>query len=347
MRWRLYNAVAAVVLMLTLGAIAAYNYAVDPLYFYRYPSPYGRGYCPRDRLLMAGLAAHAPAPGIVIGSSYSQNFKPSEFERALGMPFINLAVAGATAREQRYVVEAALHHRPIQHVVWEVALSHFTGPPERMNTAAYFPISWYERTPLSHARYLLSAQTFAIARRFVAGKFSSDIDAYNHWQQHFPLGREHVIRDWCRRGYGDNAGIDSTTREAQADLRATVQANLLAVVRAHPDVEFSLMLPPFSYASYHLLDRKLVLLLRQLLATAAIDLPNLQVYDFQIERDIVMGLDHYKDAMHFGAAVSAHMVSALAAGAERLTRANQAERDAELQAIMATPLGFTCAPPTR
>jgi hypothetical protein len=342
MRWRRYNGVFAGVALGLAAAIAGLNYAVDPLYVYRYPSRFGTGFYPQDRLLMAGLATHLRYAAVVIGSSYSQNFRPSQMGAALGVPVVNLAVAGATAYEQRLVLSAALRSGQVRRVVWEVTPGAYAGAPDRVHPGAHFPRYLYEPGPLTPVRYLLSGQTLAIATDFMKGKYASDLDRYNNWGERFPAGRKRMIADWCRRGLEPLPPGSAAAPEAVQELAVSLDRNLLAVVRAHPGVRFDAVLPPFSYAAYRLLSSNLVFALRARMAAASSELPNLRVHDFQTERGIVLDLDHYKDESHYGADVNAWMGTAIAAETHLLHAGNRAARDRDLRAVIATPLEFDC-----
>ena len=87
-------------LVLEAGCLAAFNFLVDPLQLYRIPTLYHPVFWGgMQRFQIPGIAKHYVQGITVVGTSITENFLSSEFERLWGRPAVRLSMAGATAHE--------------------------------------------------------------------------------------------------------------------------------------------------------------------------------------------------------------------------------------------------------
>jgi hypothetical protein len=103
-------------------------------------------------------------------------------------------------------------------------------------------------------------------------------------------------------------------------LRAVLEKRLFAVTRAHPDIRFDLVLPPYSILGYandfRVSDEWFFqrMLMRHELREFAATAKNVRLWDFQTERAITEDFSHYKDLEHYDMEVARLMLNRIAHG---------------------------------
>ncbi|MBK9606139.1 MAG: hypothetical protein IPO58_06840 [Betaproteobacteria bacterium] len=94
-------------------------------------------------------------------------------------------------------------------------------------------------------------------------------------------------------------------------MRASFEANLLPILRAHPEVRFSLVYPPWSALVWEDFRQRgqveVSLAFKRAVFEAVRGLPNVTLFDFQPRLAWVTNLDNYKDIYHFSPAISRDM----------------------------------------
>ena len=94
--------------------------------------------------------------------------------------------------------------------------------------------------------------------------------------------------------------------------------HLFVHVRNHPEIRFDLFLPPYSIYFWCLLREQgkleAYLEMRDVLARMAAEYPNVRVYDFQSDFDIVCSFDAYKDVTHYSPEINTVIINDIASG---------------------------------
>lgn len=310
-----------------LGGIAGINYIVDPFHYYRglnavNPVFLGSGL---QRYLNVGLARNFSYDTVVIGSSITENFLPSYLDKSWGVRAMKLSISGSTSYEQRLILEQALQTGQVRNVIWAIDFGFYGGAKRVRDDEAPFPYHMYRRSPVPNLEYLLSLSTLEYSFKVLKGYGTADLDALDTWHKRFEFSRAAVLKSWAgecglfARSYRDDQ--PPLPAAMLAPMRAAVQQNLAAIVAAYPDVTFHLFFPPVATLFYvpassgNLLN---ALPLRDAVAVAVADLPNVRLSDFQTEARLTDGLDHYKDLIHFDLPTTESIIDALRDGRYRI-----------------------------
>jgi hypothetical protein len=120
-------------------------------------------------------------------------------------------------------------------------------------------------------------------------------------------------------------------------MMKSFDANLLPLVRDHPDVRFIFVWPPYSILVWaDFTQRRQVdvsLDFKRRFVEALANYPNVRMHDFQERTDWITGLDEYADIYHFSPRISSSIITEIAADHERLTLENVDERNRRLREI--------------
>ena len=340
-----YGRTLLVTAVLLAGGIATLDALVDPFQHYRKPGWYEpRFYRPLQRHINPGLAQHYDYDTVITGSSMMENYRNSEAGAILHGKVINLAIGAATAYELRQLLTAVLATGKARHIIFDLNYNAFSGSPTAQVVTEPLPHYLYDDRRWNDLHYLLQSQTLAksaeIALGLQRGRYSTNADAPWYWANDYAFSKTAVLRGL------DLADINRDFRQPPRTLDgmlASFETNLLPLFRAHPEVRFSLVYPPYSVLVWKdFQQRNQVaesLAFKRAVFDAVRDLANVALYDFQARLDWVTDLNNYKDIYHFSPRISREMLEAIADGKFRVDPNSVVEFDGILRTLEGPALG--------
>jgi hypothetical protein len=309
------------------GAVATFNFVIDPLQYYRIPTLYKPVFwVGMQRFQVAALSRLYAESVIVVGQSTTENFLPSRIRQSWGRPGSKLSISASTAHEQFLAARLALRTGRVTDVLWGADAVGFNGPANRTNDSqAAFPAHLYQTTWSADLSYLLSGGTSRLSLMILARRaLSTDLEHYHTWYDRFEFSRKAVLSTWSRdcsifrRPYVEDRQARRTLIPV---LQASIEHNVANLAREYPNVTFHLFLPPYSMFFYLPAASgwlPLYLDFRTALAQTLRTQPNVRLYDFQIVDSIIENLDNYKDSTHFSLGVSEYIIDAIRDGRHRV-----------------------------
>jgi len=252
------------------------------------------------------------------------------------------------------VVEKALATGRVRRVHWVLDRVAFGRAPDALGGAGGdFPMHLYRETAATPVLYLLSTDTLRLSVAALLGAGHRDLDSLNAWHADHDFGPARVLADWRRRlaifeALRARPGPD--WHDPTATLRRSVAVNLVRPVRAHPDVRFDLVFPPYSVLSYvaDLARHPDAFAARQrykaAVVRAAAGLPNVRVFDFQAVEAISHDLGRFKDLEHFDLGVNVYVLESIAAGRHRVEPERYGDLLARQRAQVERYRDALCAP---
>src|SRR4051794_1380600 len=124
-----------------MAAVAAFNFAIDPLQLFGPPRFFTAYYSSNEREQAAGLIQSQPFDAVLMGSSLALHHRASEVSRRFGVHAIKLALSGPTSKEQSFVLAAALRKKP-RLVIWQMDDWIFR---DASDLDMYVPTDYYRR----------------------------------------------------------------------------------------------------------------------------------------------------------------------------------------------------------
>lgn len=306
----------------------------------------------------AGIAKSYDYDSIIIGSSMTENFLPSQLDSALGGRFVKLCVNGGTPFNHKQMMDMAFASRDIKTVFYGLdvdALSFFYTTPK-----AEMPTYLYDDNLFNDVQYWFNQSVLLKyipkCLKTLGQTDPGQRDAMYSWGADFAYGADAVLR-----------GAQFVTEEvAQAPLEEhpalsqqsmlNIEHNFIPYVEAHPDTQFVFFFPPYSlmqwYTFYTRGQLHYNLMQKQAACERLIAYDNVRIYDFQANLDWILNLDHYVDHEHYGAHINEAMVSLIAQDQYRITDVSQIQANAavlldyvdRLRALGAWPDSFDTTP---
>lgn len=297
--------------------LSALVIAIDPFQVYRLATRYMP---PIDNTTQvyanAGIVRNYDYDSAIVGTSVTENFRPSQMDDVLGGHFIKLCTSAGTAYNHALLMRLAFETHEMRRIVYGLDVySMIAGLKE---TGSDVPLYLYDHNPLNDVQYWLN--------RSVLGSFLPR--CLRAWGQ----AQDDSLRDdmYCWAGRDDyglvalyNAEFTAPETVYPADrylsaAAANLNTHILPFIAAHPETQFDFFFPPYSAAEWSTMQSKgtleSMLALRSLCYDALSAYDNVTVHDFAAREDWVLDLNNYKDTLHYGQWINDAIVQNIAAG---------------------------------
>ena len=313
--------------LLLLPVIAYFVFTVDPFFHYRAPDT-DRYYYPlnNERSQNDGILRHFDYDALITGTSMTMNFKTSEADSVFGVHSVKVALPGSHFYEVNEMLRRALRYRPDLKLIIRGLDA---GYLEILSESSSRNLRYlYNNNPLDDINYLLNRDLFfgralpmALARaEGTAEPGITSFDDYSHWE--LPSGPNAATVDGI---HIVPAGTPVHMSEADADaVRRNITPNVASLAAEHPDTEFYVFIPPYSMLWWDdavrsgMLDAYLYS--EGMAMRALLDCPNVRLFDFQNETDIVTDLELYMDTLHFSPDINALLLQYMLDGHGEITK---------------------------
>lgn len=328
-----------VVLILTvlgLGVCAAATAYIDP--FLHYHGPLSSFQYPLnendERYLNYGIVKNFTYDALITGSSMCENFKTTEFDSLWGTNSVKAAFAGGSYKEIDELIRRALEVNPeIKYVIRSLDYSSLLNDKDEMMTFNFVhPTYLYDDNLFNDVYYLLNKdvlfnKTYEVIRYTHVGGVTTTFDAYANWCWEEEYGDETVLEayDW-------SVGVASEcafTEEQRNTVVASIHQNVIETAQNNPDVIFYVFFPPYSICYWDMMHINGQINMRIDAEKCAIEellqCPNIKLYSFCTNYELVCNLDNYMDQAHFGEWVNSRILNWMYADEYLLTTENYEE----------------------
>lgn len=309
--------------LLFLMAVTLLNLVIDPLQFFHqafYPPVYSE----EQRYQLPGLAKNYPYDSIIVGSSMTENFRPSYIKEKLGYNTLKLSISGATAKEQFMITDLAIGTGKVKNVIWGIDYFALRGDSTRVrNDFGPFPHYFYQNNSIKYSKYLINIdttkQSVEIVKALLSGSPmpTQSLDTLYTWDTEYKYSKGLVLKEW------DRINTQNVVIEKDYELKnveQNLQKNVISLVKANPQIQFKIFYPPYSVLQhYYFYKKNKSLFYNELYVKDYIfkeigGLPNVRLYDFQQEKNITLNLDNYKDLAHHNGKINNFIIDAMAKG---------------------------------
>ena len=293
--------------------IILFNYIVDPFQIYRKTKLYT--FKVQDqRYLNAGLAKNYPYNTLLVGTSMTENFylhdmkKNPNFSKPMKLSF-----EGASIYEISDLLQLAIHsNKELKNIIIGVDFLSFKKGAKQQYMASTFPKYLYDTNPFNDMSYLLNFKIFkksllSLKRPYSEEAVAKTLDTIYNWQKEF---NQYFTLENIRHTY-----INNNKKEEQKTLhklfneyqfqylKENFDKRLYPILKNNPQINFYLFYPPHSvliykvYAKANILQD--ILHFKKYIFQKCKDLPNVKIYDLQVDFQTTNNLQNYKDLGHY------------------------------------------------
>lgn len=277
----------------------------------------------------AGIAKSYEYDSVIIGSSMTENFRPSQLDELLGGRFVKLPINAGSPFNHKQMMDMAFGTHDVKRVFYGIdieLMTYFYKTPK-----CEMPDYLYDDNLFNDVQYWFN-------RSVLAKYIPSCLKTLG---QHDPAFRDTMYTWGHMYDYGKKAALANIVisdevfeQEAQPEVpvlsqqtRLNVEHNILPFIQDHPDTEFIFFFPPYSvakwYEFYRLGQLEYHLGQKVAVAEALLSYENVKVFDFQAETAWITNLDNYIDSSHYGPWINDEIVMAVSEDRKRITDAAQ------------------------
>ena len=307
------------------------NYIIDPFQIYRkltlYPFWYGG--IKQERFHIAGLAKNYKYDSIVIGNSMTENFLISDVNKLVPNS-IKFCMLGARAYEIYIVLNYAYRYKKIKNVILGLDIYGLTGDVKKIRSSIEFPFFLYDNNIFNDVKYLFSLDVLQESFDTIKKKHSHTKDKILYQYEYMyewqylvkkKISNKQIIDTWHNRLSPYNKKDWSFVK-----MKKSFSYNILSIIKKHPETKFYIFYPPYSFLVYKEWKEqgvlKDVLMLKKYIFDSLNSYNNVELYDFQVTKNIVFNLNNYKDSQHFYHSISSWIIKQMINKKYKVTKDN-------------------------
>lgn len=323
--------VVAVVLTVVLGA-ALLAFIVDPHYRYRLPRFYDtvfyEAYATAPRLL-----SDYEYDLLMLGSSMARNYYIDDIEKAFGGKALKISAAGASSYDLKKLFDTAVDAKgdKLKRVIY--LLDIYAINKTLCNYKEFE--NMYDKDHWRDYRYLFGRQTFSsmiyLVKRKLRPKGKRALQAIPNLM----FSTEHKKTRYSKAEVISSTRSCEKTKHRQnpcrAGYEAVLKSEILNIFDDHPEIEFTVIVPPYSLYAYCLSERfgEADDLLKQKTAVLKeiLKRKNVRVFDFQCDEEIVCNWNYFTDIQHYSSGLARRILNWVVNGQFELRTPEDIERN--------------------
>lgn len=331
-RWFYSTLVLLIVLLIGTAAMVIF---VDPYFHYHKPLSFLSYRIYEERYVNDGISRHFTYDAVITGTSMAQNFKTSELDELFGTHSVKEPFSGADFRELSENLNRTLQYgQEVKMVVMPLDYNALLQAADWQKYEEY-PTYLYDNNIFNDARYVWNKAIFyhgvvADLLRTVSGEPSTTMDEYSSWVHE--TGLEHIMASYTR---ADQHPVEdpSFNEEDRRMVEENITKNIVDLVNRYPDTEFYFYYPPYSICYFdglclqNALTRQLEA--ERLTTELLLQCPNVKLYNFFDQTQVICNLDYYNDTVHYSAEVSSMILNWMKEGTGLITKDNYEQKLSE------------------
>lgn len=297
-----------------LGAFAAVIIYIDPMFHYHGPVEDLEYPLNDERYQNDGITRNFMYDGIITGTSMTENFKTTEADRLFGADFIKVPFSGGTYKEISSNLQRAYDAgKNVRYIIWGLDYSMLISDKDAWRDF-YFPTYLYNDNLFDDLNYVLNKAMLNragdVVKYTAGGNKTTSFDAYKNWSEGQTFGAEAVLNMYT---LGEKAEtVYELTEEERKMIVENVRQNVTDLAYAHPETTFYVFFPPYSIcfwddqANRGCVER--VIDSTEIAIREILKCPNIKLYSFYANFDLICDLDNYMDWIHYGEWVNSQLL---------------------------------------
>lgn len=299
-----------------------------------------------------GILNYADFDSVILGTSMVANMSSNEVSQKIGGNFINMSMFGSSFYERKLVLDKLLNTRKVNKIIGSID-GYFQDPRDNPNQKGGFPLKnfdfLYNDNYLDNFKIYFNSKyiSYLLAPFVNLGKnykFTDNLDRPKAWcfEARY-VKRFGGFQNWLKNPDTNmksilnrikNGYLCSLKKNNKVAVKTDLDKNIeylnevfLDIVKKYPDIEFHMVIPPYSLLSNALnlqSDKKSIDNNREImkyLVQRAQELSNLKIYGFDNE-SFKSDIANYKDLEHYHQDINSYMVDCIANKSNILTSKN-------------------------
>ena len=320
-------------LVFLLDPFMHYRQATHGMIFYTTTEP------DVERYLNSGIIRNFSFDAVIAGTSMTENFKTSEFDRLFGVRSVKLPTSGGTFKEVNDTCARALERHSDLKIILRGLDLNMINCDKDMIRFDFFPEYLYDDNRINDVNYLFGKNALLkgcmvdILMMVIRGKKDFLFDQYANWNDMFTYGREAVVASYERPV--KSSVVYALNDEEKKKVRENVEQNVILLAKSYPKTRFICFLTPYSICYWDELSQNGTLQkeleIQEEMIELLISCENIELYSFCDNFDLITNLDNYHDQGHYSEEINSKMLAWIEAGDYRITKDNYGEYIARIR----------------
>ncbi len=317
-------------------------YALDP--FFHFHKPLEGFYYTLDnqRSQNDGIMKHFDYNAVITGTSMTENFKTSEVDELFDCNAVKVSFSGAMFKEINDTVRTGFDSgHNIRYVIRCIDDSYLINDKDadRLDLGEY-PDYLYDRNPFNDVKYLLNRDViFSYCGKMLLHKFQgveggiTSFDDYGITEDAI-YGYEQMTANIEMASNVEQIHLSEEDRETEI---ASLQQNVTALAKEHPETTFYYFFPPYSIALWGALYAEGTALQQieeeQVAIEEMLQYDNIRLFSFNTDLLITTDSDNYRDSRHYGPWINSEILQRMSRGENQITAENYEDYLQELKDV--------------
>ena len=328
-KYRKFIIIYFTISIILLAVCAGLTIYVDPFCHYHAPLGKMKLIQEKEAYQNVGIARNCEYDAILTGSSMTENFKASQFDKLFECNTVKLPFAGGMIENYKILFNEAFRNNKIKikKIFYGCDIYAYIIDCNE-ETSNKIPEYLYDDNVITDVEYLFNKEVlnkYVIKRlKMIETNNFPDNDLAYNWNENFIFSKEAALTQYKRPNILSKSSENFYDENVKNNLK-----KIETFLSEHPDIEFNIFYPPYSILYYDSYNRegKLEALInaQELLTSKLLEHKNVKLSSFINEIDIVCNLDNYKDYSHYCEKVNEYIVEEMKNGGKILTKENYKE----------------------
>ena len=302
------------ILLLLLFALSIY--IIDPYCHFHNPLNFISYYYDVgiERFVNNGFLRNYNYDAIITGTSFTENFKVSEFNSLFDCNSIKVPLSGAELKElSEQISLATKYNTNLKYVLLGLVYEDMFHDKDKFSYDN-IPTYLYDDNWLNDYKYLFSGQAFRrVARNIVftiSGNHTPNFDEYAYWSNLYTYSKESVLSTYNRQEL--KSDIKNFSIEDRKNILDNINQNLISIIKSNSNITFYLFFTPHSILWWDKVSQSgeisEYLQAEEIIINSLLDFDNVKLYSFFNNFDLICNLNNYKDITHYSEDINSEIL---------------------------------------
>lgn len=319
-----------IILILVLTAVTVI--ILDPYFHYHKPVSFLSYRLGNQRYINNGIIKHFDYDAVIIGTSMTENFRSSQFDKIFNVNSMKVPFSGGSYKEINDNVEIALKsNKNIKYILRGLDYGAINQKHNHMRYNSY-PTYLYDNNIFNDYKYWWNKEILIkgiVGNLFytLLKKKTTSFDEYSNWNDSFTPGKEEVLKTYKRI---KKENVEKFLSEEDIKrIDENIEENVTKLPKQYPNVKFIYFITPYSIVYFDDLNQKgeieKQITVEKYMIEKILEIPNIELYSFFDNYEMITNLDNYKDAGHYMEHINEQILVWIKDKKYRLTKENYQE----------------------
>lgn len=293
-------------ILILLIPLISFTIYVDPFYHYHGLIGKQKLHSGDEYYQNIGIAKNFKYDSVIIGSSMTENFKVSQFEKKFGGKIVKLSLSGGYPKNYKLLFSKIFKKRKIKNIYYGLDTYVYITQAKEYNFE--IPNYLYDDNYFNDVNYVLNKNVFFNKTiPIYNNEMNTNWDAIYSWYNSFTFSKEATLKNYKREE--KKYILDNKKYFETLNIRLST---LTYFIKNNPNTSFYIFYPPYSILYYDLINQRgeleIYLKSNKIIMNELIKYPNVRLTSFYYDKNIIMNLNNYKDCNHYSNKISEYIV---------------------------------------